>query len=103
MDDRSTERASGRRATERQRQLPRYLVAALAYGLAVVMTVVTSPPANLLEHYGGPGLRIVGYVLIPLWLLSGTISLLGSARSGFWFAVSPILLGLAILGLANLF
>jgi hypothetical protein len=68
----------------------------------MAMTVVVVRYETLLQHYGGDGLRIVGYVLIPLWLLSGTMGLTGSVRSGFWFAVSPLLVGLAILALANM-
>ena len=77
-------------------------MAVLGYGLAMAMTVVVVGYETLLQHYGGDGLTIVGYVLIPLWLLSGTMALTGSVRSGFWFAVSPLLVGLVIFGLANM-
>ena len=102
MDEQSTLRVRKPRAVAKSSWPLRYLVAALGYGLAIAMTVVTVQHANLLKQHGGDGLKIVGYVLIPLWLLSGTMGLVGSARSGFWFAVSPLLVGLVIFGLANL-
>ena len=102
MAELTIERANKRHAAVRPHWLARYLVAVLGYGLAVAMTVVVARYGTLLQQHGGDGLRIVGYVLIPLWLLSGTMGLTGSVRSGFWFAVSPLLVGLVIFGLANM-
>jgi hypothetical protein len=102
MDDHGSERADKRKPIACRRSLANYLVAALGYGLAVALIVVNVVHTPRSEDYGGVGLKILGFVIIPLWLLSGTIALLGSARAGFWFAVSPILLALAIVGLADL-
>lgn len=102
MDERTTKRVNRRNAAVRPHWLARCLAAMLGYGLAIAMMVVAVRYGTLLEHYGGDGLTIIGYVLIPLWLLSGTMGLMGSVRSGFWFAVSPLLVGLVILALANL-